>query len=134
LSCQICNQTFKKNYFPLADPAKRAYRHADKVSAEKPLIIDPGKDDPAKFLFFKEEMILAINDNAKGNETIKRTGLNRKEIVSDRFESLETLQKLAVIARQNMPEASSAKAHFKKIAKPDRIYSLMVRCNFPDLV
>lgn len=134
LSCQICNQKYKKNYFPLANPDKRAKKHTDKLSAEKSLIIDPGKDDPSKYLSFNKEMIVAINNNEKGKETINRTGLNRPEILKSRFEYLETLQVLADIARKNLPDAAQAKAHFKKISKPDKIYSLMVKTNFPDLV
>lgn len=134
LSCQICNQKYKKNYFPLADPKKRATTHSHKISDEKSLIIDPGKEDPSKYLSFNKEVIIAINNNPKGIETIKRTGLNRPEILKDRFEWLETLEELANIARKNLPEADKAKAHFKKISKPDRVYSLMVRTNFSDLV
>lgn len=134
LSCQICNQKYKRNYFPLADPKKRAVTHTHKLSDEKPLIINPGKEDPSKYLSFNQEVIIAINTNSKGVETIKRTGLNRKEISKDRFEYLETLHELANVARKNFPEAARAKAHFKKISKPDKIYSLMVRANFSDLV
>lgn len=134
LSCQICNQKYKKNYFPLADPAKRAITHKKKISDEKSLIIDPGKEDPSKYLEFNKEMIIAKNNNPKGVETIKRTGLNRKEILVDRFEYLETLEKLAGVARTNHPDATSIKAFFKKIAKPERVYSLMVKNNFSDLL
>ena len=134
LSCQICNQKFKRNYFPLANPAKRAKNHKQKISGEKPLIIDPGKDDPTKFLSFNKEVIVPINNNTKGLETIKRTGLNRREILKNRFEYLETFSILADIARKNLPDSAKARAHFKKVSKPDRIYSLMIRRNFPDLV
>jgi len=134
LSCQICNQKFKKNYFPLADITKRATDHTKLISKEKPLIIDPGKDDPSKFLTFHKEVIVPVNNDLKGVETIKRTGLNRKEITRDRFEYFELLEELAKIARNNLPNAAGAKAQFKKKGKPDSIYSLMVRANFPDLV
>lgn len=134
LSCQICNQKFKRNYFPLADAAKRAKTHTDKLTGEKSLIIDPGKENPAKYLTFNKEMIAAINDNAKGTETIKRTGLNRKEILKARFEYLGILQTLADIARNNFPQAANARKKMKELAKPDKLYSLMVRTNFPDLV
>ena len=134
LSCQICNQKFKKNYFPLEDPAKRALTHKDKLSAEKSLIIDPGKEDPSKFLTFNKEYIVAKNDSEKGTETIKRTGLNRKEIVRARFEYLQVLEMLAEVARSGLPNATKAKNQFKKLGEADKEYSLMVRMNFPDLV
>jgi uncharacterized protein (TIGR02646 family) len=114
LSCQICNQKFKKNYFPLANPAARATNHKKPLAKEKPLIIDPGKDIPSKFLTFNKEIIVAVNNNAKGVETIKRTGLDRKELNKDRFEYLEVLEELAKVARNNMANAAGAKAQFKK--------------------
>ena len=134
LSCQICNQKFKKNYFPLANPTQRATSHRKPIAKEKPLIIDPGKDNPAKFLTFNKEIIVAVNNNAKGLETIKRTGLDRDKLTRDRFEYLEVLEELATMIRNNLPNATEAKALFKKRGKPDSIYSLMVRANFPDLV
>ena len=35
--CQICNQRFKRNLFPLVDPARRAETHHDDLSSEQPL-------------------------------------------------------------------------------------------------
>ncbi len=134
LSCQICNQKYKKNYFPLANPAQRATSHKKPLAKEKPLIIDPGKDTPSKYLSFNKEVIVPVNNNAKGKETIKRTGLDRIELNRDRFEYLELLEELAKVARNNLPNAISAKAQFKKKGQPGSIYSLMVRANFPDLV
>jgi uncharacterized protein (TIGR02646 family) len=134
LSCQVCNQKFKKNYFPLANPAQRAATHRKPLAKERPLIINPGKDTPSRFLSFNKEIIVAVNSNTKGQETIKRTGLDRKELNRDRFEYLKILEELAFIVRKKLPNAASAKAKFKKFGQPGSIYSLMVRANFPDLV
>lgn len=134
LSCQICNQTFKKNFFPLADPAARVTKHTGNIADEKPLIIDPGRDTPSTFLTFNKEFVVARNGNAKGTATIRRTGLNRDTTVRARFEYLETLNVLALVARSQSSQAPAARAHFKKVAKPDRLFSLMVRENFPDLI
>lgn len=135
LSCQICNQKYKKNYFPLGKGGKRAASHKILLSGERPLIIDPGKDNPSKFLTFNDEIIVAINGNARGLETIKRTGLDRDELKRDRFEYLELLKDLAIVARNNkLPNSASAKKQFKKKGQPGSIYSLMVRANFKDLV
>jgi hypothetical protein len=35
LACQLCNQSFKKNLFPLADPAKRARSHLHDLGARR---------------------------------------------------------------------------------------------------
>lgn len=134
LSCQLCNQTFKKNYFPLASGGKRASGPKSSLAAEKALIIDPSREDPAKFLTFHEEMAVARNGHAKGAETIKRTGLNRPKIVEERLFHLETLKLLADVARGTTTQAAKARAHLKKMGKATSIYSLMVRENFPTFV
>ncbi len=40
-ACPLCNQRYKKNRFPLRDPAARARSHRDDVSREEPLFINP---------------------------------------------------------------------------------------------
>jgi uncharacterized protein (TIGR02646 family) len=134
LSCQICNQKFKKNYFPLANPASRASNHKKAITKERPLIIDPGKSDPTKFLTFNKEIIVAVNNNKKGLETIKRTGLDRPELNRERFEYLALLEELAKLARNGLPNGAAARAHFKERGSQNSVYSAMVRANFPDLV
>jgi len=83
--CQLCNQRFKGNHFPLADPARRAKSHRDDVSQEKPLLINPATEDPAEFLEFRENIIRAIDDNPRGGATIKVFGLDRKELEDRRL-------------------------------------------------
>ncbi|OJW85256.1 MAG: hypothetical protein BGO69_06455 [Bacteroidetes bacterium 46-16] len=134
LSCQICNQKYKKNYFPLEKSGKRANKHTDDIKLEKPLIIHPSKENPTKFLSFNKEVAIAKGNSEKGLETIKRTGLNRKEVMKDRFEYFEILETLADIARSNLPNAKKAKEQIKKKAQNDSIYSLMVKANFSDLI
>src|SRR5262249_19201025 len=75
--CQLCNQRFKGNHFPLADPARRARSHRDDITQEEPLLINPTTEDPADFLEFRENVIRAIDDNPRGNATIKVFGLDR---------------------------------------------------------
>jgi uncharacterized protein (TIGR02646 family) len=132
LACQICNQTYKRNYFPLARPGQRARNHKRSIRKEQPLIIDPGGGDPDRHLTFHEEVM--VPRTAKGKETIKRTGLNREEIVRSRFEYLELLGTLARVARGKSSEAVNARAQLKVSAMVGSIYSFMVRKNFPDLV
>jgi uncharacterized protein (TIGR02646 family) len=133
-SCQICNQLYKKNYFPLSDPAMRAQTHDDDLTLEDPLIVDPGNEDPAQHLMYHREIVVERNNSPKGRETISRTGLNRPEIVGDRFEYLSLMQTLAQVARGTSAEASQARAQFKTAGRFDKVYSTMIRENFPDLV
>jgi uncharacterized protein (TIGR02646 family) len=132
LSCQICNQTFKKNYFPLSNPAKRTKTHTQKLSAERPLIIDPGKTNPSAHLEFRQEMVHAKTN--MGGETIKRTGLNREKLVQERFDHLKLLTLLAKLASQNNSDGKEARKQFKELASDKSVYSLMVRDNFPHLL
>ena len=132
--CQICNQVYKKNYFPLADETKRVRIHSEDFRLENSLLIHPEFDDPYMHLTFVDEVIKPVNGSQKGAETIRRAGLDRYELENDRFVYLKTLRILAAVARVDGPQAIHAQEHFKEISKPTGIYSLMVRANFPDLV
>jgi hypothetical protein len=45
-ACELCNARFKKNLFPLVNPATRARRPDDDLAREDPLFIDPSRDEP----------------------------------------------------------------------------------------
>lgn len=130
-SCNRCNSSYKKNYFPLADETTRAKNHTENIANEDPLIINPFID-PSTHLVFKREKIKA--KSIKGKETIKRTGLNRKVLSQERLEYLLLLDTLAKVARGISPEAIEAQNHFKRISKKENVFSYMVVCNYPDLV
>lgn len=132
--CQICNQVYKKNYFPLSDEGKRVRSHRQDFQLEDCLLIHPEFDDPKDMLTFADEVIKPLNGSLKGAETIKRAGLDRPDLEDDRFVYLKTLRILAIVARSNGSQAAMARQHFKEISRPTAIYSLMVRANFPDLV
>jgi uncharacterized protein (TIGR02646 family) len=83
-SCQLCNQRFKRNLFPLRHPRRRALSHHDPLGREEPLLIDPGRDDPAAFLRFREEVAEAVDENLVGKTTIAVLGLNRPELTEAR--------------------------------------------------
>ena len=72
--CQLCNQRFKRNHFPLADETKRARSHHEDIKNEQPLLIHPAQDDPGMFLEFNEEYLRAINGNQRGKATIEILG------------------------------------------------------------
>ncbi len=76
-SCETCNRAYKRNFFPLENPTKRALSHADDLTLERPLIVNPCTDNPEDFIEFYGYFPKAINGNRKGAETIKRTGLDR---------------------------------------------------------
>lgn len=130
-SCQICNQKFKKNFFPLVDETERATSHLHDVSLEESLILHPEIDNPEEHLMFESEFIKPKNNSKKGETTIKYTGLNRPDLEEQRREYLAVFKKLAILARQGNQEALD---FFKETGKKSAMFSLMIRCNFPDLV
>ena len=88
LSCTLCNQRYKKNLFPLVDPAKRARSHHDNVGDEQPLLINPSEDDPGKHIGFREEIPYAVRGSRRGKATISTLGLDRPELEERRRERL----------------------------------------------
>ncbi len=100
LSCQICNQRFKRNLFPLADPDHRARCHRHRVGREQPLLIDPGAEEPADFLMFDDEYAKASDGSLKGATTIEVLGLNREELATRRRTRLAALRLLLDARRQ----------------------------------
>ena len=87
--CQLCNQRFKKNLFPLKVPDQRAESHHDDVEAEQPLFIDPCADDPAEYIGFRQEYPYAIDGNLRGQQTILALGLGREELAEMRRDRLK---------------------------------------------
>jgi uncharacterized protein (TIGR02646 family) len=88
LSCQICNQRYKKNFFPLLDNTKRAFSHKVNIEEELPVFIKPDKDDPQKYIEFKEEIPFPVNTDQRGQQTIEKLGLDRETLNERRREKL----------------------------------------------
>jgi uncharacterized protein (TIGR02646 family) len=93
-SCQLCNQRFKQNLFPLKDGRRRARSHTHDLGKEHPLLVDPSRLDPAVFVEFHEERARAIDGCPEGETTIEVLGLNRPELVEARARRLQTLKAL----------------------------------------
>lgn len=108
LSCSVCNQSFKKNLFPLADHRRRARTHRDDINIEDPIFINPTKEDPANYISFNKEIAFSINNNKKGKETIKGFGLNRPKLTTARrkyYEKLKLSYELLKSTQVNMPDS-----------------------------
>jgi uncharacterized protein (TIGR02646 family) len=106
-SCQLCNQQFKRNLFPLADGRGRARTHRHDLKKEKPLLVDPCSQNSALFIGFREEFAYAVGGCREGEATIGVLGLNRKELLDGRRKHLKTL-KVLVLARQLVREKIAA--------------------------
>jgi len=133
LSCQLCNQRFKKNLFPLKKPSDRAKSHHDDIKSEKPMFISPA-DNPEQYIAFRQEIAYAIDDNPRGKATIEALGLNRDKLVGDRFDYFDMLQTLHETATLGLPKSLRKKAKTlidKSIQRSSR-YTSMLKCAVKD--
>ncbi len=114
LACSACNQRFKKNYFPLADPNMHATSHHEDLSREEPLFINPAERDPGGYIGFRHEIPYAIDDNPYGRATIASVGLDREIINERRRDRLGLLKVLYDIIR--LEQSVSAHVEFREFA------------------
>lgn len=139
-SCQICNQQFKKNYFPLANPSLRVRTHHDDIGREKPLLVDPVTEDPAQQLGFRSEVVYGKTN--RGQTTVEALGLNRGPLLERRRESLRKLLNLQVainllnpyrdrLSEQELAELERLKSELQRDLSPEAEYSLMMQEAFP---
>jgi hypothetical protein len=110
LACQICNQIFKKNLFPLANPKARATSHKKPVGKEETLFIDPSREDPELFIAFRREVPFPINNDPRARATIQGLGLDRPKLNERRLERYELLRSLYELTQMNRPEPESSRA------------------------
>lgn len=100
----------KQDQFPVDGP--HIADHTGDIRAEKPLLIDPCRDDPARHLGFLVDsappLALALpldapNAAQRGAESIRIFGLNRLALVQERTRLLRRLEVLrAVLAQLDM--------------------------------
>jgi uncharacterized protein (TIGR02646 family) len=108
-SCQLCNQRFKRNLFPLRDNRSRAKPHKRDVSKEKPLLIDPAQD-PSAYIGFRDEYAFAVKGCREGATTIDVLGLNREELAEyrrKRLQDLRILRELCAALREILTTSPS---------------------------
>ncbi|MCY4428507.1 MAG: hypothetical protein OXC05_15960 [Halieaceae bacterium] len=97
-SCQDCNRSHKRNYFPLRDPEARVRNHLGDLAAEAPLILCPGgPENPRDHIHFRQE--IALGKSNAGKSTIEIVGLNRLSLTEERLELLKPLRALRDIVR-----------------------------------
>ncbi|WP_290235276.1 retron system putative HNH endonuclease [Bacteroides acidifaciens] len=107
LSCSKCNVSYKANHFALEDESRRDIAHRD-ISRERPLLINPAKENPALYIEFHQHIVVPkiINgeESAKGRYTINLLKLNhRTDLVSHRrdiWEKYDRWEKIRIIARK----------------------------------
>lgn len=137
-SCDDCNRRYKKNYFPLKDPSKRALSPNDNIDAEEPLIIDPFTENPEEYIDYRGAEPYSKNGNQKGLETIKRTGLNdtaRLSFNEDRVTRLKNAEDLYIALSEGTfpkPFRNKLEKALAEFQLPTSEYSLMIKCAVRD--
>lgn len=129
-ACALCNQRHKSDLFPLRDPAKRARSHKDDLSGEEPLLIDPSREDPARWLVFNRAIVDPVGGEPKGATTIRVLGLNRSELKERRRARLEEIERLEIIVREPGVRASlraEAEAYLASCEADAAEYAAMTR-------
>jgi len=127
LACEICNQQFKKNFFPLKVPARRAKNHLGDIRLEEPLLLDPATDQPEQFISFRKEVPYAIRGNARGRASIKFFGLKRAALAERRKDHIAMLDALKTIASLTGVKAVSAQNLLTRLKGDGEPYSSMTR-------
>jgi uncharacterized protein (TIGR02646 family) len=129
-ACQLCNQSFKKNMFPLVDPSRRAHSHLEDLTAEEPMLIHPVDDEPGVLIGFREEMAFAIDGHPRARTTIEVLGLNREELAEMRLDYLKPfrllLQALPLLPADS-EDVREIRILFEQAVLPRAQYSSMMR-------
>jgi hypothetical protein len=129
LACQLCNQLFKKNLFPIVNAKARAISHKHKIASERPLFIDPSIDNPEEYISFRREIPYPKRGNLRAKATIIDLGLTRQKLNEKRFERYEIIKHLYDVAFRTpaIPESKSARALLDKAIRDDAEYASMAR-------
>jgi uncharacterized protein (TIGR02646 family) len=100
-ACSRCNREYKRDLFPLEDPAARALADRDEGStaAEAPLLLDPSSEDPEACIEFNGERAMPRNGARRGRVTIDLLELNRTLLLEVRREKLERVRQMVEILR-----------------------------------
>jgi hypothetical protein len=129
LACQLCNQVFKKNLFPLSNPTARATSHKKPLGKEKPLYLDPSVDDPEQHISFRREVPFPVDSSVRGKATITDLGLERLKLNERRLEHYERLRVLYKVAQMSppIPQSAAAKTLLDRATLDSAEYASMSR-------
>jgi uncharacterized protein (TIGR02646 family) len=136
-SCQICNQRFKKNLFPLQDGSIRVNSHHGKLSDESPVFIHPVFDNPEDHISFSDEIPIWGN-SYRGEKTVKSLGLDREDLNEMRRTTLARVRKIYKLAKGYPDTTSELKKEAKEYIleeqelaeRDDTQFASMLRCFF----
>lgn len=114
--CENCNRRHKGSLFPLSDPKKRVRSHRVKLTGELPLFINPASEDPAQYIEFVGETVIAKGGHPRGQATIDELGLERSELREHRLTKLKLLRQLRQVLAQLQLLSRPTRSQQKTIA------------------
>lgn len=88
LSCQICNQSYKRTYFPVQ--GRRVTNPTSNLNSERHLLINPADEDPESYIAYDSDgdgvSVIARNGSVtkRVNACIRYYGLNREKLLDGR--------------------------------------------------
>ena len=87
----------KSSLFPLLNPDERASCTNKNIDDERPVFINPCKEEPKNFIRFNEENLVGIDDEGRGQRTLDELNLNNESLRAIRrrhLDSVNTIIKL----------------------------------------
>lgn len=106
---QVINQSHKKDFFPLINPAERACNHNEDLTFERPVLLDPSREDPRDHIEFHQDEPVGITD--RGKKTITLLNLRHSHFVEARrslFKKLKILKDALVVLEGKNPDCPIA--------------------------
>ena len=85
LACERCNSGYKRQRFPQMDGSQPEEDRADPCSRsddDDPALIDPCRDDPTRFLTFRDATLVCLNSRAEQTRDV--CGLDREDLEGQR--------------------------------------------------
>lgn len=75
LACQVCNQIFKNDFFPILDENFRAQTNNLSIANEQSALIHPSKDNPEEHIGYREH--IPYGKTERGSKTIYFLGFGK---------------------------------------------------------
>jgi hypothetical protein len=114
-SCERCNRSHKRSFFPIVNPSQRARNHLQSIIQEQPLILNPSQIDPRNHIRFREEYPFPITE--AGRATIQHVGLDREPLNEARRSHLKLVRALWQVSRLNVAESTEARQSLSQLLK-----------------
>jgi uncharacterized protein (TIGR02646 family) len=145
ISCEACNQRFKKTYFPVEKTRQYSELVNQNITTinklEVPLLLNPFDDEPTEHFSYKlinkQKHIRIEPLTPKASVTIDILGLNRPELAERRYQHFLQLKQMQDLIEKSKPVSSATKNKaynmIKSAMTAENEFSGMVRYFFYEI-